>query len=144
MKIHRNLMGTCLMLLSVTTWSAGFNDNGNDTITDFATGLMWQQSDAHNNSTRTHDQAIAYCNDLSLTGNGNWRVPEVKELSTIVDYRRFSPSIESAYFPETISEFYWSASSYANDNSLAWLINFNGGLVTTDNKTNAYYVRCVR
>ncbi|MCP3850919.1 MAG: DUF1566 domain-containing protein [Gammaproteobacteria bacterium] len=119
-------------------------DNGNGTVTDFATGLTWQQSDAHNGSDRTHSAAITYCDDLSLAGGG-WRLPAIKELSSIVDLRRTGPSVDLNYLPSTKSSLYWSASSYAYDSNNAWLVNFNYGYVAAFNLTNnTFYVRCVR
>ena len=144
MKNTRNLMGACLMLLSVNAWSAGFNDNGDGTVTDFATGLMWQQGDMHNNSTRNYSQSIAYCDGLSLAGESDWRLPRIKELSSIIDFRRFGPSIELAYFLNTISSFYRSASSVASDSDNAWGVSFNRGEVLSGLKTNGRVVRCVR
>ncbi len=120
-----------------------FQDNGNGTVTDFATGLTWQQSDAHNGFSRNHSDAITYCDGLSLAGGG-WRLPAIKELSSIVDLRRVSPSVDLNYFPDAISSDYWSASSYAYFSSLAWLVNFYNGYVGALNKASTYYVRCVR
>ncbi len=135
--------GALFMLLSWGALSAGFNDNGNGTVTDFATGLTWQQSDAHNGSDRSYSEAITYCDGLSLVGGG-WRSPTIKELSSIVDLRRTGPSVDLLYFPDTLSSSYWSASSYANDSSRAWNVYFGNGTVDNYSKTIARYVRCVR
>lgn len=66
-----------------------FTDNGDGTITDNATGLMWQQAD--NGSTYDWENALAYAEDLTLAGYDDWRLPNAKELQSIVDYSR-SPS----------------------------------------------------
>ncbi|MCB1306545.1 MAG: DUF1566 domain-containing protein [Leptospiraceae bacterium] len=63
-----------------------FTNNGNGTITDNATGLTWQQGDS--GTSRTFDQALTYCEGLSLGGSSNWRVPNIKELQSILDYSR--------------------------------------------------------
>lgn len=70
-----------------------FVDNGNGTITDLATGLMWQQSDDGN--TRDWEDALSYAEGLSLGGHDDWRLPNPKELQSIVDYTR-TPSVTSS------------------------------------------------
>ncbi len=149
------MCGALLVLLSCGAWSAGFNDNGDGTVTDFATGLTWQQSDAHNSDTgRNQPDAIAYCEALSLKGGG-WRLPEIKELVSIVDLRRVGPSIDLHYFPvipvnpnTSNSSEYWSASSFANDGDHAWYVDFESGNVLANDKESTesayYFVRCVR
>ena len=71
---------------------------GNGIVRDNVTGLEWQQA------TRPHyslEQAIDYCNNLSLGGKDDWHLPTVKELATIVDRGRYYPAIDTAYFPDT-------------------------------------------
>ncbi|NND83208.1 MAG: DUF1566 domain-containing protein [Gammaproteobacteria bacterium] len=119
-----------------------FIDNGNGSVTDTATGLTWQQQD--DNVTRTHADAITYCQGLSLAGNSNWRLPNIKELITIVDFRVDSPSIDDAIFPNTNSSIYWSASSRANSSGSAWFVDFTFGVVSGFNGTSSFFVRCVR
>ena len=63
-----------------------FVDNEDGTVTDNATGLMWQQSDDGN--TYDWEEAMSYCENLNLAGYSDWRLPNVKELQSIVDYTR--------------------------------------------------------
>ncbi len=63
-----------------------FVDNGNDTVSDNATGLMWQQSDG--SSTMNWESALNYCGNLDYAGYDDWRLPNAKELQSIVDYSR--------------------------------------------------------
>ncbi|USD67781.1 DUF1566 domain-containing protein [Vibrio sp. SCSIO 43136] len=71
-----------------------FVANSNDTITDHATGLTWQQSD----SAKAMDfpTALAFCENLTLAGSDAWRLPNVKELQSIVDYSRSPDTTDSA------------------------------------------------
>lgn len=98
-----------------------FVDNGDGTITDLATGLMWQQAD--DGSTRNWEDALRYCQDLSLSGYSDWRLPNAKELHSIVDYTRCpdatdSPAIDPLFScstrenPDGVSDYgyYWSSS----------------------------------
>ena len=61
-----------------------FTDNGDGTISDFATGLMWQQADDGN--TRDWQDALAYAESSDYAGYDDWRLPNAKELQSIVDY----------------------------------------------------------
>jgi len=67
-----------------------FHDNGDGTITDRATGLMWQQADSGKGM--NWEQALAYAASFKLAGHSDWRLPNAKELQSIVDYTR-APSI---------------------------------------------------
>ena len=69
-------------------------DNKDGTITDKATGLMWQQSDG--GKAVTWKQALAHCEALTAAGKGDWRLPNAKELQSIVDYTRAPAKTKSA------------------------------------------------
>lgn len=70
-----------------------FTDNGDGTITDAATGLMWQQAD--NGNTYDWESGLSYAEGLTLAGYSDWRMPNAKELQSIVDYSR-SPATTSS------------------------------------------------
>ena len=72
-----------------------FSDNGDGTISDASTGLMWQQDD--NGEGLDWEHALAYCSDLDLGGSGDWRLPNVKELQSIVDYSGSFPAIDNLF-----------------------------------------------
>jgi len=118
-----------------------FTDNLDGTVTDNETGLIWQQED--DNQTRNWQSALAYCEGLSLGGHSDWRLPDVKELRSIVDNTRYTPAIDTTVFPGTNSGYYWSSSTGASP-GYAWSVGFNLGDVYGSNKTLTYYVRCVR
>jgi hypothetical protein len=63
-----------------------FVDNGDGTVTDLATNLMWQQADS--GVGYNWHQALSYAQSLELADHDDWRVPNAKELQSIVDYRR--------------------------------------------------------
>jgi len=119
------------------TWFA--NDDG--TVTDVATGLIWQQED--DDVLRRYDDAITYCEDLSLAGNSDWRLPYAKELTTIVDYKTSNPAIDDADFIGTNISFpeqYWTSSDAASRRTV---VGFESGTVGFDS-TGFHYARCVR
>jgi len=100
-----------------------FVDNEDGTITDLATGLMWQQSD--DGTTRDWSEALDYCENLEVAGHDDWHLPTVKELQSLVDYSRSpqttsSPAIDPLFScteisdPEGVSNwgFYWSGTTH--------------------------------
>ncbi len=71
-----------------------FKDNGDGTISDYATGLMWQKAD--DGKARNWEDALAYADSLKLAGKSDWRLPNAKELQSIVDYTRSTQTTKSA------------------------------------------------
>lgn len=109
-----------------------FVDNGNGTITDHATGLMWLQDDSGEGI--DWEAALAYANDFSFAGYDDWRVPNVKELQTIVDYSGLYPAIDPTYFNITDEDaYFWtSTSAYFSPNTpgyyYGWYVAFGYAL----------------
>ncbi len=116
-------------------------DNGNGTMTDSGTHLTWQQGEG---GAKTWEAALSYCEGLSLAGQTDWRLPNIKELFSIVDDTRDNPAINTTLFPNAISSSYWSSTTPAFFTSTAWLVYFNYGLSGSDYKAGSDYVRCVR
>lgn len=71
-----------------------FIDNGDGTVSDYATGLMWQKSD--DGTLRDWPTSLQYASKLDLAGYSDWRLPDAKELQSIVDYSRSPSSTNSA------------------------------------------------
>ncbi len=63
-----------------------YTDNGDGTVTDKVTGLVWQQVD--NGEGVDWGSALSYCDALALGGETDWRLPDAKTLQSIVDYSR--------------------------------------------------------
>ena len=86
--------------------------------------------------------AIGYC------GYHNWRLPTVDELQSIVDYQRYSPSINTVYFPDlhnpNSEQKFWTASPYLDDKDSAWFITFYDGYSNASHKRNHFSIRLVR
>jgi len=129
--------------VTVTQASSIYVDNGNGTVTDTSSSLIWQQATAPN--TYNWDQAISYCSGLSLAGYTDWRLPTLDELRTLVDSTQNDPpKINHMFFPGTVSSFYWSSITYAYSTTSAWGVNFLYGNDLMPNKSNSLYVRAVR
>ena len=126
-----------------------FNDNGNGTVTDIATGLIWQKCatawpDCSTGYIKYWKDSIDYCESLTLGGRSDWRLPNINELRGIIDYNSYSPSTNRYAFPSELG-FYWSSTTYAKDTTSAWGINFSDGQIVSKNKTSSMgYLRCVR
>ena len=121
-----------------------FADNSDGTITDNSTGLMWQKSD--DGVPRNWEEALAYAENLSLAGHDDWRLPNAKELESIVNYSqapdasepsRIGPAIDSLFEITNIGteqdpeySFYWTNTTHSDgpDDSYAAYVSFGRGL----------------
>ena len=112
------------------------------TYTDPKTNLTWQVQT--NPTTMTWQEAMDYCKTLELDGHSDWRLPSKTELLSIVDSTRRYPAINVDIFPDTVSSFYWSSTTYANNTNYAWLVRFYNGDDYGNYKSSSYYVRAVR
>ncbi len=121
--------------------SADLVDNGDGTVVDTATGLVWQQAEP---GTMTWEAALVYCEDLTLAGHDDWRLPNRNELQTLVDYDAVDPAMDTVRFPGAVSSGYWSSTTYIHNTDLAWCVYFSYGWVYCGNKSNSHYVRAVR
>nr|WP_320120256.1 DUF1566 domain-containing protein [uncultured Marinifilum sp.] len=92
-----------------------YTDNGNETVTDNNTGLMWQQ--VPTSEEFTWQEAVDYCNELELGGYDDWRMPSCKELYSISDFGKGWPYIDTEYFNLASGEVskdeqFWSSNYY--------------------------------
>ena len=107
-----------------------FADNGDGTVTDAATGRMWQQSD--DGTRREWPEALAYCEGLDLAGHTDWHLPNSKELQSIVDYRRSGfPAIDETFFSitedsETLD--FWTSTTFGDWKNYANVVAFGKAL----------------
>jgi hypothetical protein len=127
---------------------------GKPVVVDTKTGLIWQGCTAGQTGDdctidsaegMTWQEALAYCAHLKWGDDvaGNWRLPSVVELSSILDDRESDPFIDIDAFPITGSD-YWSSSSIATRGFDAWYVGFDSAEVYFSSKGLSLYVRCVR
>jgi hypothetical protein len=122
-----------------------FTNNGNGTTTDNLTGLIWLH-DANCFGVRTWENALTVCNDLKnrscgLEDNsieGDWRLPNIKELQSLIDYGVNSPAVKSGLRVQYAAGIYWSSTTYFTLD--AWHVSFNIGQVGYSRKTGNGYV----
>jgi hypothetical protein len=122
--------------------SPRFVDNGDETVTDKLTGLMWIKGAT---GQMTWQSAIDYVKILNIGGHTDWRLPNVEELRSLVDYSQTEPSLPQGHpFMGAVASYYWSSTTYASDAAGVWGVSFLGGSVLATGKSNAYCVRAVR
>src|SRR3990170_591596 len=103
-------------------------DNGDGTITDKATGLMWMKND--NGEAISWENALSYAEGLEYAGHTDWRLPNAKELQSIVDYARSPATTNSAAIDPLFNgtqitneagerdyPFYWSSTTFSSQSS---------------------------
>jgi hypothetical protein len=114
---------------------------GADTVRDVATGLEWQRR--VDGIMRSWAEANAYCAGLALAGGG-WRLPNMKELQSLIDDRRASPAIDGESFPDTASEPHWTGTPVSGTPGSAWRVSFEHGYTYDADMKYEYLARCVR
>ena len=144
-------------LLGNSLFSAPFTDNGDGTVKDNATGLVWQKCTfgrtyssgicSGTASSLNWSTAITSCNGLSLAGK-TWRLPNRNELLSIVDYTRTDVAIDISVFDVNTNSFYWSSTTASNYSYSAWYVSFSTGYsyryYSDDGyKSNSQFIRCV-
>ena len=124
-----------------------YTDNGDGTVTDNRTGLMWvrdgKSAGCNNGKIMTWKDAMKFCKELDFAEYKGWRLPTIEELQSIVAYEKHNSAIDEA-FENTKNSYYWSSTTYASGTGYAWGVNFYSGNVNYYNKTGYDYVRPVR
>lgn len=140
--------------IGATAPASRFADNGDGTATDRATGLQWKRCSegqtwsggtcTENAAGYNWQAALQRAEAASFAGKDDWRLPNVNELTSIVEEACYDPSIDLSVFPATPSAWYWSSSPYASIADLAWYVSFYGGYDGDNYKYFDYPVRLVR
>jgi YD repeat-containing protein len=136
-------------------WEVKTDDNG---LHDKDNTYSWYNPDNSNNGGDAGYQNYGSCvgsscdtnafvkavNTAGWCGYKDWRLPSRAELHSIVDYSRYNSSIDTNYFPNTQSNWYWSASPVAYYSYYAWFVYFHYGFVLWGDKNSDGFVRLVR
>ena len=175
-------MALCLGVSAATTAVAACNadivstrpdgryiDHGDGTVTDTVTGLMWKQCseglssvnapcDTGYLSTFTWRMALDHADAVNRAGGfagyTDWRLPNYKELFSLVELKCYDPAINTTLFPDTVSsiaagllKYYWTSSPYLSDGNsqnLSWAVFFYSGVPLAVPRTEFNLVRLVR
>ena len=129
-----------------------FRENGNGTVTDLLTGLIWLQK-ANCMSTKTTWTAAltaaatlnsSECGLTDGSKEGDWRLPQVRELKSLADKGQLNPALPVGHpFAGVQADAYWSSTTvYTTDASPpnAWHVNFSHAYVKNDPKSSTHYV----
>jgi len=145
--------------------SPNFVDNGNGTITDYVTGLMWEKLGDNGG---LHDKDNTYAglpaafakataaNTAVFAGHTDWRVPNLRELESIPNYENYNPAVPPIFHsacttgcsPVTCSctknNIYYTSTTYIGYDPACWKINMTDGDIYAGDKVDTHYVRLVR
>jgi len=134
-----------------------FIDNGDGTITDRVTNLMWVKDPSQipgglwgtpgSPTNMVWPDAVDNCENLIYAGYSDWRLPNIRELMSIVDYGKYYPAIDTLYFPNTMLDGYWSSTAldpYPENAWMIWMYEGWQGADWIDPTGYPYYVRPVR
>lgn len=140
---HVDLTWAQWLLPPVSPPSSQYTDNGDGTVTDTVTKLVWQQADV---AGKVWSEALTHCqtNAAGLPGTG-WRVPTVIELQSLIDFAKPQGSkMFSSVFAAVQGAEYWTSETVVWKQEQAWDVVFVNGTTSRLDKTTGLSVRCVR
>ncbi len=126
--------------LNATEWAC---------VKDNITGLLWEvkmpKNAIENYVFADADKFVKTINSQKLCGESNWRLPQIQELQSIVDYSvpLPNPNIDLTLFPNSTSKIYWSATPYAKNKNDVWGIYFEDGRIFEQDKKTSAAIRLV-
>lgn len=123
--------------------TARFADNGNGTVTDALTGLVWIK-DAGCMNVMNWSSALTAANQLANgscglsdgSSAGDWRLPNIGELESLIDISRSSPALSTGHSFANVGATYWSSTTYRGVTADAWVIRFTDGRYINDSVGN--------
>ncbi len=155
-----SVLADCQQGIPETAPDSAFMDHGNGLVTDTRTGLMWRQctegqsgeacsEGVSDESIYTWKEALQHVQAVNINSSdaySDWRLPNKKELESIMANNCIFPAINTNFFYQFDSAAnYWSSTSFAGDASAAWVAQFRYGAMIYANK-EAYklFIRLVR
>lgn len=151
---------TCYQNIPDNAPASRFKGNGNGTVTDTQTGLIWMrcalgQTWDSQNSTCTGtpqvydwqtalQKVVSFDQAGGFAGSTDWRLPNIKALSSIASYHCSDPTIALGAFPATPSESFWSSSPVEGYAGYAFALDFSKGHVTLAATSTQGAIRLVR
>lgn len=140
--------------IAATAPASRFTDNRDGTVTDQATGLQWKRcSEGQDWSGGTctgtagdynWQQALQRADTASFAGKDDWRLPNVNELTSIVEEACYAPAIDLGVFPAIPGLVYWSSSPHSYYPDYALYVSFGYGFLIDYAKDGALFLRLVR
>ncbi len=130
-----------------------FTNNNDGTITDSISGLTWKRCseglsgtlcESGTPATFTWQEALQAGTASTFAGKKDWRLPNIKELASIVERQCTMPAINEIVFPATPTMSFWSSTPYDANPGFAWNIYFPYGISDGNSKEYKFFVRLVR
>lgn len=146
----------CRDNIPATTPDSRFVDNGDGTVNDIGTGLMWKKCPEGLSgplctigvaTSHTWQEALILADVAEFAGQSDWRLPNRTELASLVERKCKGPSINDRFFPNAVKanpKEFWSSSLHASIRNSAWAVGFWRGLTVGFVKTSPASVRLVR
>ena len=124
--------------------SPRFTDNGDDTVTDNNTKLMWSKN-ANLYDVQEWNQAESLSDGTTLAGHSDWRLPAISELKSLIDKNQFDPALPPGNpFMNVQSYYYWSRHEWESPPDGEWCVDMNDGSLGNEYKDDSNYVWPVR
>lgn len=109
-------------------------------VYDNLTGLIWA-GNASLDGSKSWEDALMYCEELTLGGRSDWRLPNRNELVSLIDNGQFNVALPPNHpFAEVQTYYYWSATTSAHNTPGAWCVNMGNGIVDSYNKSGRFFV----
>jgi len=123
-----------------------FNDNGDGTVSDYNTGLMWEKADSV--TPHSWSEAISECESATTAFYTDWRLPTKKEIVSLINYENSGSAgsaLDSSLTYPGMVRYLWSADTSAQNSVEAWFVDiFTGVFDIRDKSFYSHPVRCVR
>lgn len=150
---HRSAVALSCAIFTSFVPQAYAQAQGDGTYYDVKTGLTWMrcmvgQTWANGTctgaaTTHTFDEATALRGKVSFAGQSDWRMPNIRELNSIVDFSKASPAIDTNQFPKSSTSVVWSGSPFVGYSSYVWRVDFSGGRSSSGGTATSYCYRCI-
>ena len=135
----KNIMIIGMLFLSMTYAVT----TSTEVVVDSKTKLEWQNEAVNKTESKSWQESINYCQNLNLDGKDDWRLANINELKSLIDYDTNTLLIVSA-LRETTSDTYWSSTTYPKDSTKSFFVDFFTGTMQSNDKQASTHFRCVR
>ncbi|MBU1231701.1 MAG: DUF1566 domain-containing protein [Proteobacteria bacterium] len=120
----------------------------NEVVIDKKTGLMWTKNASLSSFSMTWNEALTFIKDLNhseLNGYSDWKLPNRRELFSIISHKTINPCLPLFHpFVNIFTSYYWTSTSCARQTDQAWYIHLGGARVFKGKKYDSYMVWPVR
>lgn len=133
-----------LLIGFVISANADYVQKSPNIILDTKTNFLWQDTKDVSSVKRNFKEASSYCKSLEIDGVKGWELPNMKKLFTIVDTKKYNPTIDKS-FKYIAPDTHWTSRLFATGGtSDAYTISFQTGSFFRRNMEDKYYLRCVK